>query len=95
MEANNFIPAPKVDSSVLYFKRKDEYIAPKAKQFLNITSAGFSAPRKKLLSNLANTLHIQKEELACVFEELTLLETARAEELDFRKWQELIEKIGK
>lgn len=49
----------------------------------------------KLLSNLANTLHISKEELACIFEELTLLETARAEELDFRKWQELIEKIGK
>ncbi len=95
MEANNFIPAPKVDSSVLYFKRKKEYIAPKAKQFLNITSAGFSAPRKKLLSNLANTLHIPKEELAHMFQELTLLETVRAEELNFEKWQELIEKIGK
>ncbi|MDD2916631.1 MAG: rRNA adenine dimethyltransferase family protein [Candidatus Gracilibacteria bacterium] len=91
----NFIPAPKVDSSVLYFKRKQEYDAPDAKRFLNITSAGFSAPRKKVLSNLTNALHLPKEALSKIFHDLELLETARAEELDFRKWTEIIEKIGK
>ncbi|MDD5197802.1 MAG: rRNA adenine dimethyltransferase family protein [Candidatus Gracilibacteria bacterium] len=89
----NFIPSPKIDSSVLSFKRKKEYDTLRAKQFLKITSAGFTSPRKKLLSNLANTLHISKEVLHESFEGLELLETARAEELGIGKWKELIEKI--
>lgn len=68
VEKENFIPAPKIDSSVLSFKRKKGYDTHEAKKFLSITSAGFSAPRKKLLSNLANTLHIPKEDLHEVFE---------------------------
>lgn len=63
VEKENFIPSPKIDSSVLYFKRKESYNIQGAKEFLKITSAGFISPRKKLLSNLANTLHIPKEHL--------------------------------
>lgn len=94
MKKENFIPAPKIDSSVLYFKRKNIYNIPEAKQFLKITSAGFSAPRKKLLSNLANTLHIQKDILHTTFEQLGILETARAEELGIENWKKLIQRIG-
>lgn len=90
---NNFIPAPKIDSSVLYFQRKGIYYQDEAKLFLRITSAGFSAPRKKLLSNLANTLHIPKETLGKIFTQLEFLETVRAEELDIIKWKQLIESI--
>lgn len=68
VEKENFIPAPKIDSSVLSFKREKGYDTHEAKKFLSITSAGFSAPRKKLLSNLANTLHIPKEHLHASFE---------------------------
>ena len=90
----NFIPAPKVDSSVLYFKRKSDYSNEDAARFLKITSAGFSAPRKKVISNLANTLHIPKDVLTSYFQELGLLNTARAEEMDLVIWKKLIEKIG-
>lgn len=91
----NFIPAPKIDSSVLYFKRKVEYCEQKAKKFLSMTSAGFSAPRKKLISNLANVLRITKEDLQEIFEKLQFLETARAEELNIEQWKQLIENIEK
>lgn len=94
VEKKNFIPAPKIDSSVLYFKRKSEYDQRKAKEFLRITSAGFSAPRKKVLSNLSNALHIPKDILNSYFTDLSLLETARAEEIDLQTWTRLIEKIG-
>ena len=93
VEKENFIPAPKIDSSVLSFERKEQYNTLEAKQFLRITSAGFSAPRKKLLSNLANTLHAPKEDLLKTFEWLGILETARAEELGIEKWKELIKKL--
>lgn len=68
VEKENFIPSPKIDSSVLYFQRKESYNIQEAKEFLRITSAGFISPRKKLLSNLANTLHISKENLHESFE---------------------------
>ena len=70
VEKGNFIPAPKIDSNVLYFQKNPEYDTRKAKHFLSVTSAGFISPRKKLLSNLANTLHIPKERLHTSFEQL-------------------------
>ncbi len=78
---------------MLYFQRKEAYNQNEAKQFLRITSAGFSAPRKKLISNLANTLHIPKETLGKIFTQLEFLETSRAEELDIIKWKQLIESM--
>lgn len=93
VEKTNFIPAPKIDSSVLYFQQKEAYNEQEAREFLSITSAWFSAPRKKLLSNLANILHIPKEVLQKIFLQLGFLETARAEELDIKKWKELIKNI--
>ena len=95
MEKANFIPAPKIDSSVLYFKKKDTYDIQEAKQFLKVTSAGFSAPRKKVISNLANTLHISKEILQEVVQKLELLETVRAEEIGIEKWKQFIGHIAK
>ncbi len=91
----NFIPAPKIDSSVLYFQRRAEYNRINAKDFLRITSAWFSAPRKKVISNLASTLHISKESLASDFQALGLLDTVRAEEINLITWNKIIEKIEK
>ncbi len=90
VEKENFIPSPKVDSNVLYFKRKNSYDSVGARNFLRITSAGFSSPRKKLLSNLAHTLHISKEILSGFFLQLWLLETVRAEEISIDIWRKLI-----
>gem|GEM_PF-1222871 len=86
----NFIPAPKVDSNVLYFKSKKEYDKAEAKKFLNIVSAGFVSPRKKLISNLASRFPIPKEQFADIFKKLNLTETVRAEELGIGEWRKLL-----
>lgn len=91
----NFIPAPKVDSSVLYFQSKKEYDKTGAKKFLSIVSAGFLALRKKLISNLASRFPITKEQFTDIFKKLGLSETVRAEELDIALWVTLLTKIGK
>jgi len=90
----NFIPAPKVDSSVLYFKRKKEYNKVEAKKFLNIVSAGFSAPRKKLISNLASRFPIPREQFADILKKLGLTEMVRAEELGIDLWMILLSERG-
>lgn len=91
---DNFIPIPKVESSVLYFKRKKDYNEDEARRFLQIISAGFVAPRKKLLSNLASKLSLPKEKLSEIFEKLQWKETVRAEEIDIEGWKKCIKLLG-
>jgi 16S rRNA A1518/A1519 N6-dimethyltransferase RsmA/KsgA/DIM1 with predicted DNA glycosylase/AP lyase activity len=74
----------------LYFQRKKDFDTIEAKEFLKITSAGFSAPRKKVISNLANTLQYPKELVQTIFEKLELKGTARAEEIDITIWKQII-----
>lgn len=63
---DNFVPAPKIDSSVLYFKKSESYDMAAAKEFLKYTGAGFVAPRKKLISNLANSMNIDKSKILSI-----------------------------
>ena len=87
----NFIPAPKIESSVLRFKRRSTFDSVAAKRFLQIISAGFVAPRKKLLSNLSGKFSISKESLLEIFGKLGWLETVRAEEVPLDGWMNLIQ----
>ncbi len=69
--AENFVPPPKVDSAVVYFRTKSEKPAPEAiKAFLNLISRAFSQPRKKVISNLANAGITTKDRLEAIFSEL-------------------------
>jgi len=48
----NFIPAPKIESSVLLFEMHDKYQDIDDNQFSEIIKKWFLAPRKKLIKNL-------------------------------------------
>jgi len=48
----NFIPSPKVESSVLKFMTHDKYNEIDDARFLEIIKIWFSSPRKKLIKNL-------------------------------------------
>jgi 16S rRNA (adenine1518-N6/adenine1519-N6)-dimethyltransferase len=48
----NFIPAPKVESSVLLFELHNLYNKVEDKEFLDFIKKWFSEPRKKLVKNL-------------------------------------------
>lgn len=58
-----FIPPPSVDSQVVICKKKhvDNNEQSVQSHLLTVVEAGFSAPRKKLRTSLANGLHSDKE----------------------------------
>jgi len=91
--ANNFIPPPKVESSVLYFKLRPEIDKLKAQKFLKLIKSWFAEKRKKLISNLSKILWYKKELLEEVFNSMNLSENTRAEELDLGDWKEMMGKL--
>lgn len=87
VEANNFVPPPKVDSAVVYFRTRTERPTPEAtKIFLNLISKAFSQPRKKVISNLANNGVASKEDLEAMFADLNIRLDARAESINLSEW---------
>lgn len=89
---SEFTPPPKVDSQVVI-------LTPHAPIIPHITFSlikiGFSAPRKKLLSNLAAGLRVSKVELQTVFTKLHLNLNARPADLSLKDWKTLAEILQK
>ena len=90
----NFVPAPKVESSVLLFENHGLYDDIDDKEFLDLIKKWFSEPRKKLVKNLLKNW-LNKEKLLKTFEVLNLWENTRAEELTLEKWIEFINEYKK
>ncbi len=88
---NNFIPAPKVESSVLLFEKHNLYDDLDDKEFLDFIKKWFSEPRKKLVKNLIKNW-LNKENLLKIFKELNLGENIRAEDLNLEIWINLMKK---
>lgn len=83
-----FTPPPKVDSQVIILEPKK----PKVKdEVFKLIRIGFSAPRKKLLSNLSGLK--TRDELMEVFLELGIDTDARPADLSLSDWQNLYEII--
>lgn len=85
---HSFWPAPKVGSALIRIipvKKYDE----KHKLFFKIIKAGFSFPRKKLISNLSQGLKINKKELEVIFDKINLSKDIRAEKLSVLEWDKL------
>ncbi len=90
----SFDPAPEVDSAVLHISGiRRPHNKHKEKDFFRIVRVGFSAKRKKLISNLTNGLHCNKEELDKAFNALGIPPSARAQELSLDQWHKLREMI--
>jgi len=88
----NFVPSPKVESSVLLFESHDLYNEIDDDKFLKIIKIWFSAVRKKLVKNFLIGWY-EKLYILDLFKELWIPENVRWEELDIKKWCELVEKI--
>ena len=89
---SEFTPPPKVDSQAVI-------LIPHAPIIPHITFSlikiGFSAPRKKLLSNLAAGLRAPKTELQAIFTKLHFNLDARPADLDLKDWKTLAEILQK
>lgn len=89
---NNFVPAPKIESSVMYFKlREDSEFGIDRERFFKIIKIAFAQKRKKLISNLSSIF--PKDKLKEIFIQIWLDEEARAEDLNLEKWVELVKKL--
>jgi 16S rRNA (adenine1518-N6/adenine1519-N6)-dimethyltransferase len=93
--ASAFVPAPKVDSSVLLFTlawlESEELIH--RQKILQLASHGFREPRKKLVSNLAKYGSYEKWDIISLFEKLDLSENLRAEDLSTENWNNLYREL--
>jgi len=88
----NFVPIPKVESSVLLFEKHDLYGDIDDEKFLKIIKKWFSAVRKKLVKNFIMWWY-EKQYILDIFKELWFNENIRWEDLDIKEWCELVEEI--
>ncbi len=79
-----FEPAPKVDSQVVVMVPHPPIVG---EAVMELVRRGFSAPRKKLLNNLAGLR--PKEEVVEIFEKCGLSIDARPADLELSMWQKL------
>ncbi len=94
--ARDFSPAPKVQSRVLAFTRKDSAVLDR-KSFLTFVKIAFAQRRKLLKKNLTGLLNqkkITEEQLVLWLAELGFKETARAEEISPDQFVILFHKFG-
>ena len=86
-----FYPSPEIDSALIKF----EWLAyPKGieiKKIRQVIRVGFSQKRKKLKKNLQNVF--SPETVANIWQELSLSENIRAQELPVEKWVEIAKKV--
>jgi 16S rRNA (adenine1518-N6/adenine1519-N6)-dimethyltransferase len=86
VDKKNFYPQPKIDSMVVefipYFKKQKGF-----KKLKRVLKAGFSHPRKYLITNLEKELNLNKIDILKIFEKLNLDPKIRAENLKLEDWQ--------
>ncbi|MCX6763644.1 MAG: 16S rRNA (adenine(1518)-N(6)/adenine(1519)-N(6))-dimethyltransferase RsmA [Candidatus Moranbacteria bacterium] len=88
-----FSPVPKIDSAVIRITHSTEHgthSKEQSKKFFRVVKAGFSAKRKTLLNNLANSFHLDKKTVEEKLKTAGLLPTARAQELSIEDWKKLV-----
>ena len=89
----NFIPAPKVESSVLLFNTHNKFSKIPDKEFLKFIKIWFSASRKKLIKNFINWW-LDKNKIKEIFNKLNISENCRWEELNIDKWCNLVKELN-
>lgn len=89
---NAFSPAPKVDSIVLSFVKKQEITSLDEQKFLSFIKASFSNPRKKMINNLS-ALWYDKNKVLNLLLELWFNENSRAEDLSISDYEFILKNI--
>lgn len=90
--AKSFIPAPKVESSVLLFELHNNYRDINDDKFIEFIKIWFKEPRKKLVNNLVKWWY-EKEKILKIFNELWFREDVRWEDLSIDNWIKLLLKV--
>jgi len=89
---DNFVPAPKVESSVLLFESHNIYDDISDEKFLKIIKIWFAAARKKLTKNLEKWW-FDKSKVLEIIKSMWYDDNSRAEDLNIKDWCELVSKL--
>jgi len=92
---HNFWPAPKVDSAIVQIKNIHHPKDIDDNKFFYLLRAGFSSPRKYLLSNLVKNKIWPHGEAVKIFNQLSINIQTRAENLNFNQWKDLYQFYGR
>lgn len=85
--ASEFVPPPKVDSTVLSFVPKDLALDPDLHgAFFRLVRFGFTQPRKTLANNLVAAYKQPRENLVEILEAIGLEEKVRPHDLTLEQW---------
>ena len=92
----NFVPQPKVDSSVIKLTvRKEPPVSVADEEFFfKVIKASFSQRRKTLLNSVSGGLNRTKEEVAAALERSGLGANSRAEELTLKNFADLAKELA-
>src|SRR3972149_8258539 len=94
-----FWPEPKVDSAIIKIalssRKNKERAEFDEKYFFKIVRNGFLHRRQKLVNNLSNAFHLDKNILQLQSKEMEIFENARAQELSMEQWIGLTKEILK
>lgn len=90
----SFSPTPKVDSAFIHLIYRTKQVTAEEKNiFFKIVRAGFSAKRKTLVNNLANSLHLPKNILESKIIAVGLKINQRPQELNMDNWRDLSQQL--
>ncbi len=90
VEENDFYPAPEIKGRIIKITYK-EPVVKEVEGFFKFVRAGFSARRKKLVNNLANSLKLDKKEVENSLIKTGLDKNSRPQDLTVEKWVELFD----
>ena len=86
--AEAFDPVPQVDSAVIRITDIKKPLLPQEeKQFFRTIKAGFSARRKTLANNIANSFGREKKDIEALLHKQGHKPTVRAQELSVAQWE--------
>jgi 16S rRNA (adenine1518-N6/adenine1519-N6)-dimethyltransferase len=91
VEAELFMPQPKVDSQILCLKHRPEPLFDdiEPKQLFRLAKAGFGERRKTLLNSLSGGLRLDKSVVREILENAGIAENLRAQNLSLADWHSL------
>ena len=91
-----FVPRPKVTSTVIQMKMRDEEPAEveDLKLFFRVVKAAFNQRRKTFVNSVSNTMGIPKEELIKMLQKFGISEKIRGEALDINDFAQITKGIS-
>ncbi len=96
VKKESFWPKPKVNAAIIKIVPKKMTVSQRSlgkQHFFSIVKAGFSQPRKQLISNLSNKLKVSRKKLILIFKDLNIPDKIRAENLSLNDWQNIASKL--